>query len=63
MHVLNLEETDTVSGGWEWSINIGDVVEISGDGSELVAAYDWAVDKTADFFCWWDPMDYFDNHC
>ena len=59
MRSLNMEEVGTISGGWDWSINIGGIVEVSGSGEELMAGYDWAVDQMSDFFTWWDPAGYY----
>jgi hypothetical protein len=59
MRNLEIQEMELVSGGFEWEINIGNVVRVSGDGDDLANAYDWAVDQMSDFFTWWDPAGYY----
>lgn len=59
MKSLNMEEIENISGGWDWAINIGGVVEVSGTGEELVAGYYWCVGQMSDFFTWWDPAGYY----
>jgi len=59
MRNLEIQEMELVSGGFEWEINLGGVVRVRGDGSDIAAGYDWAVGQMSDFFTWWDPAGYY----
>ncbi len=59
MRELNLKELDEVSGGWSLWWDFG-VVGGSMEGSEVIAAYYYAVEQTSNFFTWWDPAGYYD---
>jgi len=58
MQNLSVKDIESVSGGWDWELNIGPIT-VSGSGEELASGYDWAVDQMADFFTWWDPAGYY----
>lgn len=58
MRVLEAMEVESVTGGFNIHINLG-IVEIDMTGKELSAGHNWAVNKMAGFFTWWDPAGYY----
>ncbi len=58
MQNIDLENLDSVAGGWDVTVDLGPV-QFNFSGEEAAAAYDWSVNQMSDFFTWWDPAGYY----